>query len=47
MKVDKRKLGKQIKMVRTSKRMTPQALPESCGDDRCVTYLYQLGGNRY
>ena len=43
MKVDKRKLGKQIKMVRTSKRMTQEA----CGDDRCVTYLYQLGGNRY
>ena len=40
MKVDKRKLGKQIKMVRTSKRMTQE-------DDRCVTYLYQLGGNRY
>ena len=28
MKVDKRKLGKQIKMVRTSKRMTQEELAE-------------------
>ena len=32
MKVDKRKMGKQIKMVRTSKRMTQEELAERSQD---------------
>ena len=43
MKVDKRKLGKQIKMVRTSKRMTQEELAEMIDVSTTFISLVETG----
>lgn len=45
MKVDKRKLGKQIKMVRTSKRMTQEELAEMIDVSPTFISLVETGTN--